>query len=1218
MESRVNFHVKQDFKTKNNNTLIDWILEIVDDWLLLEADFDPARSFQKLQCKSIRSLEDDIAFSAKNALFDSLIDSDAEKKSEPNLKNMAAETSYFDSLIEQKDSTHSPADAATASLELSYGPKTDEPLMTSDSWSKDVKEVKRSDQAMGSHDLFATILTKLEERLDLFPDIEDGPVLDLADVIEEEPDYFMTETSTAIESDSSEATYQSPMVTDKETQSYVELITKTSDEKLLKKFVDHASIDVIMHVSTKNRALSDLPGARSKILEAPAEKLRSFLLEPDNDEYIQFFATNASDSQFLETIKGSRTLQEHSVVIERLAQCNTASDFLDHPDNALMLEFYKDDPRFATHRGIIEREREAIDAITKMRQADIAQLMFESKDSPKIDLFCRKSDIRDLIYVAMEQRELLDRPIVQERIMRSDFLKDFIRDTRNRSLVGPIIYSLSDDTFITIIKGDAWLQNMPEVQERLYETGIHTIKTFFKDPENKKLAPQYLKNIRFVNMLTEHLPEEKRAAFIDAAYLPSQLKPKIRLEECSFSFEGTFYNVPPTREKNWQKHQKLFEDIPEPFGPRARKTQSIHTEATVRISHIRDISHYYDQMSQSDPRVVPAIKASLAHAHETEITHLSMQLSPEHFALCYDALDEKLRTPALWKKLESHLLKLSEDKRLHALPRDLKHHISLKKAAIKRRKDEAVRCKRMLRTYLKKSTQDKECDAYFMEIAQKVRFNERLASDIGQSTCDRLYKLEAAATIHTIEDAVTRYSSGTRQDEDDLLDFIQIIRPHTETSSFKKLVSEKASISFDQMNRLQQDYAFNKYVRHNFAIEASIVRETASSFMISPHHLACVGTKEQNKIQRDGIMILHELKDAPAEVKPLIGDFTQIAFSLNAQKRSEQAQTLLDEIKTFGKAIQGAGTELWNQSVEWAKEMAMATAVGGTATAAARYIAPIGRMATKMGVAFGKIAPHYAIGSTLYHMYSNWDAWKEHLHGLKEALLEGKAYEAGQFTTKLGIDAITAALGYKIVRNHLTAAHQGGYLDHSLKAIDKGFKDARLGKTSKEITKLAKSPDGILKLSKECDLLLHHETDKTIVKEAIEKFSEVPGFFEHNSPLVKVLADGKTNSSILRGHLYELETALKYAKNGHTVERFGSKIFGKTANSAREFDIQFADKLIECKNSQWSLVEKSKLKLQALIAAEEKKTFIVHSKIGIPPDDKKWLQDNNISFIEDN
>ncbi len=141
----------------------------------------------------------------------------------------------------------------------------------------------------------------------------------------------------------------------------------------------------------------------------------------------------------------------------------------------------------------------------------------------------------------------------------------------------------------------------------------------------------------------------------------------------------------------------------------------------------------------------------------------------------------------------------------------------------------------------------------------------------------------------------------------------------------------------------------------------------------------------------------------------------------------------------------------------------------------------------------------------------------------------------------------------------------------------------------------------------------------------LKKLEEAANMFKNNAsaiskdgPLTRLLKCGKVNDSAgnlasARGAGYELQKAYDLAKTGEKIIGFGTKIGG------REFDIETATKLIECKNWDWSKVAaniKDKIGQQLGIAKSVGKSFELHSKNSVPEDLARWFASKGIKVVE--
>ncbi len=145
------------------------------------------------------------------------------------------------------------------------------------------------------------------------------------------------------------------------------------------------------------------------------------------------------------------------------------------------------------------------------------------------------------------------------------------------------------------------------------------------------------------------------------------------------------------------------------------------------------------------------------------------------------------------------------------------------------------------------------------------------------------------------------------------------------------------------------------------------------------------------------------------------------------------------------------------------------------------------------------------------------------------------------------------------------------------------------------------------------------------LEEAANMFKDNPSAIAKDGPLTRLLKCGKAgkpagssvgNLGSARGAAYELEKASDLAKAGEKIVGFGRKLGG------REFDIETATKLIECKNIDWKKINdiagnmKSTFGEQAEIAKSVNKIFEVHSKNSVPEAWVKWFTSKGIKVVE--
>jgi hypothetical protein len=168
--------------------------------------------------------------------------------------------------------------------------------------------------------------------------------------------------------------------------------------------------------------------------------------------------------------------------------------------------------------------------------------------------------------------------------------------------------------------------------------------------------------------------------------------------------------------------------------------------------------------------------------------------------------------------------------------------------------------------------------------------------------------------------------------------------------------------------------------------------------------------------------------------------------------------------------------------------------------------------------------------------------------------------------------------------------------------------------------------------------------DADQVIEAMRTFKDLPGIFSSDSPLMKVLQNGKLSDDTkklgtAKGAMYELKKALDLVKVGEIVERIGIKVKfildGKS--SFKEFDIQTSRYLIDCKDINWmnysvtdtlpdgmkQVIKEEAKRLQLSfidhkeVANTAGKEFAISSKNLIPEIWQAWFRESDITFFQD-
>ena len=153
------------------------------------------------------------------------------------------------------------------------------------------------------------------------------------------------------------------------------------------------------------------------------------------------------------------------------------------------------------------------------------------------------------------------------------------------------------------------------------------------------------------------------------------------------------------------------------------------------------------------------------------------------------------------------------------------------------------------------------------------------------------------------------------------------------------------------------------------------------------------------------------------------------------------------------------------------------------------------------------------------------------------------------------------------------------------------------------------------------DTLLSQHSDT--IYEAIERFSKTPGF----TGKIHTLLTYANHPSIIKGHIFEVETALSFDEHEEKITNFSYDF--KCAKNQIEGSIDLATEnyLIECKDVQWekyikqdSLKKANKIKAQLLKyqaftkepANNQNRTLLLVSKQPIPDAWKNWLNEKHI------
>jgi len=142
---------------------------------------------------------------------------------------------------------------------------------------------------------------------------------------------------------------------------------------------------------------------------------------------------------------------------------------------------------------------------------------------------------------------------------------------------------------------------------------------------------------------------------------------------------------------------------------------------------------------------------------------------------------------------------------------------------------------------------------------------------------------------------------------------------------------------------------------------------------------------------------------------------------------------------------------------------------------------------------------------------------------------------------------------------------------------------------------------------------------------AIKQFATQHGFAEK----ICDLSSAADTPSFVKGHMYEVETALSLHDQGEKITHFGYSFYCNHTHTNRSIDIATTSQLIECKNINWKSYKNNskftrKIKRQLMsyqtlsLENDDELPFLLYSKQPITNDWKAWLDDNNIEYKEDN
>ena len=364
---------------------------------------------------------------------------------------------------------------------------------------------------------------------------------------------------------------------------------------------------------------------------------------------------------------------------------------------------------------------------------------------------------------------------------------------------------------------------------------------------------------------------------------------------------------------------------------------------------------------------------------------------------------------------------------------------------------------------------------------------------------------------------------------------------------------------------------------------------------------------DREKIQYEGLDILKRYLPAPEYAHPIMGDFSQIVFELNAQNEKERAFELIDYLKQF---TVGAIKEFGDQVLSYGKGQVVGAAIGSGLVQVMGYCAPLSVIASKL-------AFPYMIASGVYGIYRNWEAFKADLEGCKDAILAGRTYDAGRHAVRAGLDVISAGLGCRIMSNTLAVAYKKGLIDDATKAMKKGGRDTDSIDIAEEVQKKGRTPEGLAKLCDEflCDPAV--PIDKAVLIKQVKVLNHAPTLYDPSSPLIRIFQGAK--SPRVKGFFYEMLVATNQKHRGEDIQELGK--IREALGFKREFDIITRTKGIECKTWDWQYYSIEKFSRafieQKMIADAHKIKYEVHSQKKITDNWKELFLAQGITFFEE-
>lgn len=157
----------------------------------------------------------------------------------------------------------------------------------------------------------------------------------------------------------------------------------------------------------------------------------------------------------------------------------------------------------------------------------------------------------------------------------------------------------------------------------------------------------------------------------------------------------------------------------------------------------------------------------------------------------------------------------------------------------------------------------------------------------------------------------------------------------------------------------------------------------------------------------------------------------------------------------------------------------------------------------------------------------------------------------------------------------------------------------------------------------------YHHDHETLLSPHVPTINQSIAYFHDRLGLsgkLCMLLRNADNASLVKGHIYELETAIKLYKQKEEITQFGYPFICPHTHSKRAIDLATHHSFIECKNICWSKFNPLSTNAQNVHCIQKQLLsyryyadgrglpFILHSKQSIPVKWQQWLMQNKIAY----